>query len=214
MKIFIFLICFFATSISHAETPQIILGQFSKSDLTNWQEEEFKGKTKYKFVKDDNRTVLRAFADNSASGLFNKTAIDIKKYPYINWSWKTTNRLTTDDEKTKKGDDYTARIYVLVSGGVFFWKTKAINYVWSNKQAKESIWPNAFAPSNAMMLSVRSNKDKLGTWYHEKRNIFADMEKIFGEKIDQIDAIAIMVDTDNSGGTATSYFGDIYFTAE
>lgn len=43
----------------------------------------------------------------------------------------------------------------IFSGGALFWRTRAINYVWSNKQSIGSSWFNAFT-SNAGMIVVES----------------------------------------------------------
>ena len=137
--------------------------------------------------------------------------IDLTKTPYLNWSWQVQNLFKNNDERSKDGDDYPARIYVVVSGGVFFWNTKAINYVWSSNQPVGSEWPNAFT-GNAKMLAVRSGEKQLGQWVTERRNVREDLKKFFGEDVKKIDAIAVMVDGDNTGQSATAYFGDIFFS--
>ncbi|MCK5912801.1 MAG: DUF3047 domain-containing protein, partial [Desulfuromusa sp.] len=116
-------------------------------------------------------------------------------------------------ERTKEGDDYVARIYVVVKGGLLFWKTRAINYVWASSEKQGTIWPNAFAGKNAMLLAVRSSTDQQGIWYHEKRNVYEDLKAIFGEEIKTIHAVAIMTDSDNSKGLVRASYGDISFTA-
>ncbi|MDH3348933.1 MAG: DUF3047 domain-containing protein, partial [Desulfobulbaceae bacterium] len=95
-----------------------------------------------------------------------------------------------------------------------FWKTKALNYVWSAGSMSNKVWPNAFAGKNAMMLSLRSSLDSTKVWYTEKRNVFEDLKKLFGNEFHSIDGVAIMTDTDNSQGKATAYYGDIYFSAQ
>jgi hypothetical protein len=97
---------------------------------------------------------------------------------------------------------------------LIFWNTKAINYVWASGQAKAKSWPNPFAGDHVMMKAVRSGDDKTSFWCNEKRNIREDFKKLMNEDIRTIDAIAIMTDTDNAGGHAISYYGDIYFTSE
>jgi len=193
---------------------QLKVGNFSQQDLNNWNEKEFNNLTVYSFTKDNTKLVLKAHSNKSASGLFKEQSVNISEYPFLNWRWKTTTRLKVSDEKTKKGDDYSARIYIIKDGGFFFWNTKALNYVWSRYEKKEAVWPNAYAPDNAMMIAVRSGEDALNTWYHEKRNLAQDYAMAFGESIDEIDGIAIMTDTDDSQDETVSYFGDIYFSTK
>ncbi|NOY67272.1 MAG: DUF3047 domain-containing protein [Gammaproteobacteria bacterium] len=64
------------------------------------------------------KKILQAKSSNSASALIKEIRIDLKKYPYLNWSWSIENRLHTTNEKLKSGDDYAARVYVVVDGVV------------------------------------------------------------------------------------------------
>ena len=139
--------------------------------------------------------------------------IDLKKSPYINWSWKVDGVLDNVEETTKAGDDYAARVYIVVSDGFFFWQTRALSYAWASNQAKGSSWPNAFT-DNATMVAVQSGDEKVGEWVEEKRNILDDIKNLLGIDASRIDAVAIMTDTDNSKQSATAYYGDIFFTSE
>jgi len=202
------------TAAIHAEetSEELIIGSFSSGSLKHWEAKEFKGQTKYQLVDLAGTRVLKAESADNASGLFKKQRIDLQKTPIMNWRWRIENRLGTINEQTKSGDDYAARVYVVVSGGLAFWRTRAINYVWASTSPKDKIWPNAFAGDHAMMIALRTSSDQTGTWYTEKRNILADLKQHFGEDITYIDAVAIMTDTDNTHGTVTAYFGDVYFT--
>ena len=206
-------ILFFALCPAWAGEQVVSFAEFSKSNLQGWEPHEFDGKTRYQIVSLDNRTVLMASSEAAASGLVKKQRVDLNKTPFLNWSWRVENTLSPINEKSKKGDDYPARLYIIVSGGLFFWKTKALNYVWASEQKAGSVWPNAYT-SNAQMLAVESGGDRAGKWVHEKRNVKADLKKLFGEDIQYIDALALMSDTDNSKKTAISYYGDIFFSTE
>jgi DUF3047 family protein len=209
----ILLLFYFNLGIA-SSTDQLVIGNFSNGELNGWKAKEFKGKTHYRLTKIDNVIVLRADSDSSASGLFKEQRIDLYKTPYLNWQWRIESRLNILSEQERSGDDYAARIYVLVSGGWAFWRTIAINYVWSSASKEGQLWPNAFAGKKVMMLALRSSADPLSTWKFEKRNVLEDLQQIHGEKIRYIDAIAVMTDTDNSKGKTTAFYGDIYFTRD
>jgi hypothetical protein len=210
------LLCFSSfcllSNVSKAE--QLAVADFSNSVLEGWETKVFKGTTSYQLVPLENNIVLMAESQDSASALIKKIHVNLEKYPYLNWSWKIENRLDTENEKIKSGDDYTVRIYVVIDGGILPWRTKAVNYVWANQSTKGETWPNAFAGKNAMMMALRDKQDKTSSWYQEKRNIYEDMKNLFGSEFQFIDAIAIMTDTDNSHGKAKAYYGDIYFSTE
>jgi len=198
------------------------VADFSEANLAGWEEKSFEGNSQYGFVDaktaginsndlKNGQQILRASTQGQASGLFKEVNIDLTKTPYLNWSWQVQNLFKNNNERSKEGDDYPARIYVVVSGGVFFWNTKAINYVWSSNQPVGSEWPNAYT-GNAKMLAVRSGEKQLGQWLTERRNVREDLKNFFGKDIKKIDAIAVMVDGDNTGQSATAYFGNIFFS--
>ena len=198
---------------SLAAQGDIQVARFSSGDLAGWEAKVFSGETEYRVLPQGDHKHLRAHSKGTASGLFRKIQIDLSKTPYLNWRWKVDNVMQGLDERTRAGDDYPARVYVVVSGGMFFWKTRALNYVWSNNQAVGSAWPNAFT-SNAYMVAVQTGTANLGQWREQKRHVRDDFKRYFGSDIITIDAVAIMTDADNSGREATAYYGDIYFSSE
>jgi hypothetical protein len=185
----------------------LLLGNFSAGDLSGWSPKVFQGKTSYTLVSDGGRRVLRAESRKAASGLYKEVELDPRKYPILRWSWKIEGTIPKGNGRTKEGDDYAARVYV-VFPRTLFWRTKAINYIWANTLPKGTTLPNAFS-SNAMMVAVESGNEKSGTWVAEERNVYEDYRKLFGEDPPDIGAVALMTDTDNTGGKATAYYGDI-----
>jgi Protein of unknown function (DUF3047) len=210
----LFLIFVFPVFGGEQMGDKVVIGDFSSGSLAGWKHKEFEGQTDYRLEEIDGIRALKAESKNAGSGLFNEQRIDLQKTPFINWRWRIENRMDKLNEQEKAGDDFSARIYVVKSGGLIVWNSKAINYVWSSGSAKEKKWPNPFAGDHVMMTAIRSSTDKTQTWYVEKRNLREDFKKLTGEDIEFIDAVAVMTDTDNAHGKATAYYGDIYFTAE
>ncbi|RPJ08088.1 MAG: DUF3047 domain-containing protein, partial [Deltaproteobacteria bacterium] len=129
-------------------------------------------------------------------------------------------------------DDYSARIYITFeydpSKLGFFEKVKyetvrllygqypplaAINYIWDSRTPIGTVVPNPYT-SRAMMIVVESGEAKVNQWVCEERNVFDDYKKAFGEDPPKISGVAIMTDTDNTGESATAYYGDILFKKE
>lgn len=173
----------------------------------------FYWRPRYFLENSDGRLALRADSSAAASGRYREVSVDLNKTPILNWTWKVGGVLTGNDERIRAGDDYPARVYVVFSGGVMFWRTRAINYVWSNKQPIDSHWPNAFT-DHAHMIAVESGSDRVGQWVSERRDVRADYRRAFGEEPGYVDAVAIMTDTDNTGAVAAAWYGDIWFTAK
>jgi hypothetical protein len=195
----------FISYIAHADT--IAVSRFESDGLAGWVRKSFRGETEYSLVRDGESTVLKAHSRATASGIYRKVTIDPLQYRYLRWKWKVVEPLGNGMEKTKAGDDYSARMYV-VFPGFFFWQTKAINYVWAGRLPKEESFPNPFT-RNAMMVVVESGADKAGSWVNEQRDILADYRHLFGGEPRKLGAIAIMTDSDNTGGSATAWYSDI-----
>jgi hypothetical protein len=213
LGLLVVMLCAVFVLVADAAPLVVRVSNFSEAGLHGWEEKSFKGNSRYRLVEGEQGKVLHATTRGEASGLFKEVDIDLDKTPYLNWSWRVENVLSQNDERSKDGDDYPARVYVVVSGGILFWKTRAVNYVWSSNQAAGSHWPNAFT-DHAQMLALRSGTARLGQWVAEKRDVRADLKKLFGEDIQHIDAVALMVDGDNTGQSAAASFGDIYFSSE
>jgi hypothetical protein len=200
------------TPLAFAGEP-LRIGAFSEGDLRLWEPHSFHQQTDYRLTPDaPNLLVLKATSTASASGLIKKQRIDLSKTPFINWRWKINNYLTTVQERSKAGDDYAARLYVVLEGGLLFWQTKSINYVWASNIPKQTVWPNAYAGDAVKMIALRDKTDPLNTWVTEKRNVRDDFKRYLGLDVQFIDAVALMTDTDDSHESATAFYGDITFT--
>ena len=192
-----------------AETVEVL----RNGDIAGWEEKVFEGKTVYETVREDGRTVVRATSRGTASGLYLRRRIDLEKTPILRWTWRVDGTLGDIDERTRAGDDYSARVYVIRAHPVFLWRTRAVNYVWASAQAVGETWPNAYTDSSHH-VAVRSGDALAGRWVEERRDVRADFRERFGASVRYVDAVAIMTDTDNTGDTAVAYYGDITFTSE
>ncbi len=193
---------------------QRVVGAFSEATLAGWEEEVFAGRTDYVLVEAPGKgTVLHAQCSDAASGLWRRLEVDLRETPVLEWSWRVDRTFSDIDETVRAGDDYPARVYVVVDGGWRRWRTRAINYVWASELPGGADWPNAYA-SQAHMVAVRSGApDEAGVWRHESRNVRKDFARYHDREVDRIDAVAIMTDCDDTGGEAEAWYGDIRFTA-
>lgn len=188
-----------------------ILGDWQEGIPAEWESQVFDGETRYSVDRDGGEAFVRAEAEDAASCLYRKVEIDVERTPYLRWSWRVDALPALDSsERTKAGDDYAARLYIVREGWLGWWTTKAIDYVWSSREPVGSRWPNAFA-SSAIMWSVDQGEARLGEWVEHTRNVRDDWRVAFGEELDRLDGIAIMTDTDNSGSRACADFGSIRF---
>lgn len=184
--------------------------------------------TNYSLVSDNGATVIKAASNNAASGLIRRINIDPEQYPIVQWRWKIGNLIQKSNVHKKKGDDYPARLYITFAYEPdrlgLFQKMKykvarllygdipsaAINYIWARNTPVGTAVDNVYSKYTKMFV-VQSGAKHTGQWMVEERNVLQDYIQAFGEQPPMINGVAIMTDTDNTGETATAYYGDILF---
>ena len=202
-----------APATASATAPCPAPGEFPDATLEAWNEREFAGATDYVLVEEGGLRTLSATTDGTASILYREREVDLAETPVLAWSWKVDGVYDDIDERTKGGDDYPARVYVVQRTGLFPWQTRALNYVWASSEPEGSSWPSPFTDS-ARMIAVRSGAAEAGAWACERRDVAADFEAAFGERVERIDGYAVMVDGDNGGRRASARFGALGFEAD
>jgi len=192
--------------LSPQAAEPLVVDHFEE-DLSAWERLEFDGVTDYRLVADQGSQVLSADSRNSASGLVQRLEFDPKQYPRLRWRWKIEQTLSQGDARSKSGDDYAARIYVIFPHWIKP-LTRTINYIWANHLPQGSAVPNPHY-RRAMMLAVESGDQTAGSWRDEERNLVDDYRRLFGEDPPRAGGIAIMTDTDNTGASARAWYDDI-----
>lgn len=198
---------------SGATVDDILVGDFARDGLNGWEPIQFKGETQYRLVDDQGVIALHAQSRGTASGLVRKIKVDLTQTPVLRWRWRVEDTLRNNNERDKRGDDYPARIYVILKSGFLSLRKQSLNYVWSSHQRNGTTWPNAFTEHN-QMIALRSGNELKGVWLSEQRNVREDFERLFGHDAPEVYAVALMTDTDNTGQSAAAWYADIRFTAE
>ena len=213
-KIFslIFLIFISFTSTNSAE---INVFEFTDLELSKLEVRKVRGadnNTIYSVGSNENGNFLKGIADNAASGLGKKTKINLNKTPFINITWKIEKDLPGIKENTKKGHDFAARVFVIKKTGATPLSNRAINYVFSSNNKIGVSSPSPYTKKSIDKV-LASTKENLNEWITVKANVKEDFKKFHNLDVNQLDGLAIMVDTDNSKMKAISYFQNIYFSA-
>lgn len=220
---------------SQADT--LLVGAFSALKVgaalpASWQPlgiSTSKNQTRYTLVDDGGVTVLRADAKAAVAGLNRNIKVNLAEYPTLKWRWKISNILINSDIRTKEGDDYPARIYVMFDYPLdklsFADRTKlriaralydpnlpaaTLCYVWDSKAPTGTMVPSSY--TNLMrMIVVESGASRVNQWLTVERDVAADFKAAFGESAPLVSAVALATDTDNTGEATTAFYGDISF---
>jgi hypothetical protein len=202
-------------SFSSSNSAEINVFEFTDLELSKLEVRKVRGadnKTIYSVGSNENGNFLKAIADNAASGLGKKTKINLNKTPFINITWKIEKDLPGIKENTKKGHDFAARVFVIKKMGATPLSNRAINYVFSSNNKIGVSSPSPYTKKSIDKV-LASTKENLNEWISVKANVKEDFKKFHDLDVNQLDGLAIMVDTDNSKMKAISYFQNIYFSA-
>lgn len=189
----------------------------------------------YALVRDGGATVLQIRAQAAAGSIAQAADAAAAAAPRLSWRWKVDRVVDGGDLTRKSGDDFAARLYVffdlpeseltfaaraklrlarLLHGGEI--PIGGLCYVWDNRQPPGTMRPNAYVPSVRMVV-LESGAARAGTWIEESRDLVADFRAAFGydasRPVPRVTGVALGSDTDQTGETATAWFGDIRLEA-
>ena len=221
-----------------AESVEHRVGAFSDANPgdalpAGWRVAKLPGvaATTFSLTRLDGVTVVRMAATNAGASLYRPYRIDPGETPVLRWRWRIGGLIPDADLRAKAGDDVPARLYVMFDYPLeklpFVERTKirlartvagdlvpaaALCYVWDGKLPEDtSLW-NAYT-DRVRVVVAESGPAGVGQWVNEQRDVAEDFRAAFGEEPPPISGIAIAADTDQTGGAAQGWFGDISFSA-
>ena len=213
-SILLFSILFLSFGFSYAENVKVF--EFTKEEYETLKVRKIRGadnKTEYSIGKNENGNFLKAISNNSGSGLGKEIIIDLNKTPYLNITWKVEKDLNGINERSKKGHDYAARVFVVKKTGATPLSNRAINYVFSSNEEVGVYHPSPYTKKSIDYV-LATTKDHLNEWVSVKTNVKEHFKKFHNLDLEEINGLAIMADTDNSKLSSVAYFQDIYFSSE
>ncbi len=232
-RAFVLLIALIVPAIGHSQTrSEKVFLQENFDTLQHWEPLTFpkiKRHSEYTIVTDKRGSSVRAESRGSASGLQYRKTFNVYEYPNIRWRWMAENVYEKGSVKTREGDDYPIRMYIIFSydpeKAGFFTRLKygsaklvsgeyplhsALNYIWANNNYDRKIISSAYTDKSKMM--IKRGPSDVGAWHVEEANILEDYQAAFGKDPPAKAGIAIMNDSDDTGESSVSYvdFIEVY----
>ena len=213
-KFFKFLISFFLLS-SYLGAEEVKVFDFTQEEFSTLKVKKIRGanaKTQYSLGSNENGNFLKAVADNAASGLGKEMIIDLNKTPFLNITWKVEKDLRGIDEKSKKGHDYAARVFVVKKTGATPLSNRAMNYVFSSNEDVNVSHPSPYTKKSIDFV-LATTKESFNEWVTVKVNVKEHFKKFHDLDVNKINGVAIMADTDNSKLNSIAYYQNINFSS-
>jgi hypothetical protein len=190
--------------------------EFTDIELSNLEEKKVRGaknKTIFSIGNNENGNFLKAVSSNGGSGIGKEIEIDLEKTPFLNITWKVEKDLSGIDERSKKGHDFAARMFVVKKTGATPLSNRAINFVFSSNEDVNQFWPSPYF-SKSIDYVLSSTKEHLNEWVSAKANVKELFKQLHDLDLKNLDGVALMADTDNSKLNSVAYYQNIFFSAE
>jgi hypothetical protein len=210
----------------------VAAGAADLAPVSSWTERRIAGvaPAQVSRVRDGDATVLQVRASAASGGASVTLEMEAAQRPILSWRWKVDRVVQGADLSKREGDDFAARVYVffdvpeeelpfatrvkmalarLVHGETL--PTAALCYVWDNRHPPGTTAWNPYT-DRVRMIVVESGPARAGQWVEARRDVEADFRAAFGARggapVPAVTGIAAGVDTDQTGETATGWFGD------
>ena len=221
----LFLAVIFVAMTGYCQDREVLFREDFNS-LNRWKPVYFpkiEKHSSYTVESDRHGSSLKAESQASASGIVYKDAFNVYQYPKVQWRWKVRNVYKKGSAKSKSGDDYPIRVYVVFKydpervGFLDRIKYEAakliygehppdssLNYIWANREHKEEIITSPYT-ERSKMIPLQTGSKNLDRWQIEQVNVVEDYKRAFGTDPPPVASIAIMNDSDNTGEGSVAY---------
>ena len=205
--------------LSAVEEPEpsreqiVLLGEKAEEFAQVWKEKGFPfiDPTEYRAEDTEAGVVVMGVSHAANRSMHRELRIEAPTKARLSWRWKVQSSLNgAKSERSKGGDDYAARVFVVFETSWVPTGIRAINYVWSAREPVGATFRSPYS-KNVQNIVLRTTGDDWPPpdWQREERDVWADYVAAFGEPPSVLNAVAIMVDTDNTDGSAQAWFADL-----
>lgn len=206
------------TPLFAADPPTVLVEDWSKQpDGKTGIPDGWKGQTwgspKYEFrvVTQGGRKALHLKSQNDSSTISKEIKVDVKAHPVLQWTWQAVTLPKGGDARKSATDDQAAQLYVTFPRFPSQVRSRIISYLWDTSAPAGSVFKSE-KTGLVTYVVVRSGPGDVGKWVTESRNVLEDYQKIYGEAPgEEVGAISISIDSNDTRSSAESYFGDILF---
>jgi outer membrane protein OmpA-like peptidoglycan-associated protein len=179
------------------------------------------GNPSMRIKKEENVFYLNLISSGDSSfGVRKEFRVDVRKFPILCWRWKVNKLPRGGDVRKTSTDDQALQVYVAFKATGFpaITNTPVIGYIWDNEAPKG--WTGRspqIGGSKLRYIVLRNKTDQTGKWYMERRNLYKDYKKLFGdikggEPQGLTTGLQIHINSQHTKSPVDSLIGEIYFS--
>lgn len=175
----------------------------------DWQLKATKGRPDFSTCTDGAGPCLHLRSMKSSFAF--ERAVDVDPYEnrYLAWRWKVTELPSGGDFRSSATDDQAAQVMVAFSD------RHVLTYIWDTTAPKGTMQSASSIPLVHIYAVVcESGQADINKWLPETRDIAADYEHAFGRSAPRVKGLRIQINSQHTGTSAESYFGEVAFRAK
>jgi hypothetical protein len=157
-------------------------------------------------VCDDGPSCLHLKSVSASFALEHSVDVDPLKMPWLTWHWKVARLPEGGDFRRASTDDQAAQVLVA------FDDKRVLTYIWDTSAPKGAMQSASHIPLVRIYAVVcQSGPADANKWIAESRNVAADYERGFGKPAPRVKGLRLQINSQHTGSTAESYFGEVAF---
>jgi hypothetical protein len=171
-----------------------------------WQLKVNRGVPDITLIGEPAGQVLRFKSRKSSFALERGVDVDIAQFPLLTWTWKVSELPAGGDFRSSSRDDQAAQVLVAFSDH------RILSYIWDSSAPIGARQNTSSIPFiRIATLVCRSGRQELNQWLPESHNLAEDYQKAFDRPPVRVKGIRLQINSQHTGSSAESYFGDISF---
>lgn len=173
---------------------------------SNWQIKVTHGKPDVSVCSDNDGSCLRLKSVRASFAVERGVDIDPEKTRFLTWRWKVTQLPAGGDFRRAATDDQAAQMLVA------FADRRVLTYIWDTTAPKGTAQSASAIPLvHVFAVVCESGNAELNHWITESRDVAADYERAYGRSAPFIKGLRLQINSQHTGTTAESYFGEVAF---
>jgi hypothetical protein len=172
----------------------------------DWQIKVGHGRPDVSVCSGSDGPCLHLKSASASFGLERSVDVDLGQMPYLTWSWKVTQIPPSGDFRRAITDDQAAQVLVA------FGDRRILSYIWDSTAPKGTAQSASFIPFiHVFDIVCESGAAGINQWIAENHNVAADFQRAYGKPASRVKGLRIQINSQHTGATAESYFGDVAF---
>jgi hypothetical protein len=173
---------------------------------SDWQVKVKDGKPDISMCPETEGSCLHLKSQKASYALEHGVNVDPSQLPVLAWRWKVTQLPPRGDFRHTSTDDQAAQVLVA------FEDRRVLSYIWDSNAPKGAFQSASSIPLvHVFALVCQSGPSEANRWIEESHNVAADYERAFGRPAPHVKGLRIQINSQHTGSTAESFFGEIAF---